>query len=38
MPEMKNAGQIAAWTFGVLVAGAMARIGWEIGGKLWAVF
>lgn len=36
MPDMKNGASLALWTLGVLVWSGIARIGWEIGGHLWA--
>lgn len=30
-------GAAAIWVLGVLVLGAVARIAWEIGGKIWAM-
>lgn len=38
MPEVKTPAGFALYTIGVLVLSAIARVGWEIGGRLWAVF
>jgi hypothetical protein len=36
MPPTQQAGQLALWTLGVLVWAIVARVGWELGGRLWA--
>jgi len=36
MPELKTPVHFLLWTVGVLVLALVARIGWEIGGRIWA--
>lgn len=38
MEKIPNAGAIVFWVAGVLVFGVVARVGWEIGGRLWGAF
>lgn len=38
MNDLKSPANFAIWTLGVLVFSLVARIGWEIGGRLWSVF
>lgn len=33
-----NGGNVVVWCLGMLAFGTLARIGWEIGGKLWGAF
>ena len=35
MPNFKSAGSVVIWTLGVLAWSAVARVGWELGGKIW---
>ena len=38
MPPNASAANVALWTLGVLVWAVVARLGWELGGRLWSVF
>jgi len=38
MPDLKTPVGFIAWTVGVLALALVARIGWEIGGRLWSLF
>lgn len=35
MPDTKTPVGFLIWTLGVLAFSAVARIGWELGGRLW---
>lgn len=37
MPDLKSPSTFALWAFGVLVLATVARVGWEIGGRLWGL-
>lgn len=37
MPDLKSGAGVALWVVGVLVLAMVARIGWEIGGKIWGI-
>ena len=37
MPEVRTPAAAAMWVVGVLVLAIVARIGWELGGRLWGV-
>jgi len=36
MPDLKTPVGFFMWTLGVLAFALVARVGWEIGGRLWA--
>lgn len=38
MPDTKTAAGFVMWTVGTLLLAGVARIGWEIGGRIWALF
>lgn len=38
MPDLKNGAVVVLYVAGVLVLSIVARIGWELGGRLWAAF
>lgn len=38
MPPNPNLAHAGWWTLGVIVWALVARIGWELGGRLWALF
>lgn len=38
MPDLKTPAGFLLWTLGVLVLAIVARIGWELGGRLWGAF
>ena len=38
MPDLKTPVGFLAWTIGVPAFSLVARIGWEIGGKIWGLF
>lgn len=35
--KIENGAQAALWVIGVLVLSMVARIGWEIGGRIWGI-
>lgn len=37
-PEWNTPVSFLLWTVGVLVLATVARIGWEVGGKVWGLF
>ena len=36
--DIKQPVNFLIWTLGVFMLAAIARVGWEFGGKLWAMF
>jgi hypothetical protein len=38
MLQPKNAGMFVLYACGVVVVAALARIGWELGAKIWMLF
>lgn len=37
MPDSKSPVQFLIWTIAVLAWALVARVGWEIGGRVWAL-
>lgn len=35
--EMNTVGNAVMWVLGVLALSCVGRIGWEIGGRIWAI-
>ena len=36
--DFKSGSNVVSWVVGVLVLSLVARVGWELGGKVWGMF